>query len=111
MAWKSFLTACGLSMAIVLSFSIPSTSLAQSQNPSCRPDQEAALQHFADNYGEVPVAAGVTSAGSLLQVLASPDGGSWSIIITAADKSRTCLVSSGEGWRGQSPTVADDPGA
>ncbi|MGF1629229.1 MAG: hypothetical protein ACFCUT_07140 [Kiloniellaceae bacterium] len=69
--------------------------------------REAMLTRLADHYHEEPVSIGITATGSLLEVLASPEG-SWTIIITVPG-GPTCLVSSGEGWRGAPMQVAEDP--
>jgi hypothetical protein len=65
--------------------------------PQC--DQRGnVLRGFAEKYREAPVALGVTSGGNLIEVLATGDGATWSLIITDP-QGLTCLVASGEGWR------------
>ena len=49
-------------------------------------------------YQEQPVAVGITSGGGLLEVLSSPSGSSWTIIITSP-RGMACVVSTGHGWR------------
>lgn len=66
------------------------------------------LERLSSDYREEPVSIGVTATGSLLEVLASPEG-SWTIIITVPG-GPTCLVSSGEGWRGAPVQIAKQPG-
>ena len=78
---------------------------------SCRPDRDGAAQHLLDKYGEVPVAVAVTSTGALLEVLATPDGSTWTIMVTLPDRSKTCMVSSGEGWRTNQLAPVVDPEA
>src|SRR3546814_13805474 len=70
---------------------------AAAQAPQCAP-REAVLERLSSDYREEPVSIGVTATGSLLEVLASPEG-SWTIIITVPG-GPTCLVSSRKGWRG-----------
>lgn len=79
---------------------------AAAQQPQCAARQ-AVLERLSDSYHEEPVSLGVTATGSLLEVLASPEG-SWTIIITVPG-GPTCLVSSGEGWRGAPVQIAQDP--
>lgn len=86
-----------------LSFSLS----AAAQSPQCAA-REAVLDRLSDHYREQPVSIGVTATGSLLEVLASPEG-SWTIIITVPG-GPTCLVSSGEGWRGAPVQIAEEPG-
>ncbi len=54
------------------------------------------LERLASGYEEMPVAMGLASNGSVVEVLAS-DGGSWTIIVTTPT-GRSCVVASGEAW-------------
>jgi cyanophycinase-like exopeptidase len=64
---------------------------------------------LAERYREIPVALGVTSAGSLVEVLQNAAGETWTIIVTSP-QGMSCLVFSGDGWREQRhPPV--EPGA
>lgn len=54
------------------------------------------LERLASGYEEAPVAMGLASNGSVVEVLAS-DGGSWTIIVTTL-AGRSCVVASGEAW-------------
>ncbi len=73
---------------------VPAAAVAQ---PHCLSRTEM-VARLAESYGELPRAAGVTANGSLLELLASPDGATWSILITGP-RGRSCLVSAGEAWR------------
>jgi len=79
---------------------IAAAAAAQS---ACAP-RAAILERLAAQYGEDPVAAGLTTAPLLIEVLASADGASWTIIATSSD-GMSCLISAGEGWR----RVATEP--
>ncbi len=76
------------------------------QGPQCAP-REALLKSLSKNYQEAPVNMGVTSTGSLIEILASPSG-SWTILVTVPG-GPTCMVSSGEGWRDVPVQVQADP--
>lgn len=95
-------------MALVAGLTlVGSPADAQGQgSPQCAA-REAVLERLSAQYEEEPVSIGVTATGSLLEVLASPEG-SWTIIITVPG-GPTCLVSSGEGWRGAPVQVAQEP--
>lgn len=82
------------------------TPAAAQQGPQCAA-RDAVLERLSSTYHEEPVSLGITATGSLLEVLASPEG-SWTIIITVPG-GPTCLVSSGEGWRGAPVQIAEDP--
>mgnify|MGYP000164701444 CR=1 FL=1 len=92
--------------ALVIAAGVTITLPAAAQAPQCA-QREAVLERLADSYHEEPVSIGVTATGSLLEVLASPEG-TWTIIITVPN-GPTCLVSSGEGWRGAPVQLAQDP--
>ncbi len=49
-------------------------------------------------YREVPVGMGMSHAGGMVELLAAPDGATWSVVVTAPD-GRACLVAAGEAWR------------
>ena len=49
-------------------------------------------------YAESPVAVGLDRAGRLLEVLATPTGSTWTIIVTSANGT-SCLVMNGESWQ------------
>jgi hypothetical protein len=54
------------------------------------------LEHLGSNYQEGPVAMGLVSNGSVLEVLTS-EKGSWTIIVTQPD-GKSCVVAAGESW-------------
>ncbi len=54
------------------------------------------LKHLGDGYSEAPIAMGLASNGTVLEVLAS-NKGSWTIILTKPD-GMSCVVASGEAW-------------
>lgn len=80
---------------------------AAAQSPQCGA-RDAMFERLSDKYGEQPVSIGVTATGSLLEVLASPEG-SWTIVVTVPN-GPTCLVSSGDGWHNAPVQIAEDPG-
>ena len=78
----------------------------------CAP-REVLLRRLAEGYGEAPRALGLTGNGALLELLVSPGGRSFSILMTRppsveAPGRVSCLVAAGEGWRDMEQ-VAQDP--
>jgi hypothetical protein len=69
-----------------------------------------ALENLAGRYQEVPVAAGITNQGALVEVLTTDDGRTWTIIITTP-QGISCLVAAGEGWRQVKPARPQGTGA
>lgn len=60
-------------------------------------DHDDAVAHLAAEYGEQSVAMGLTSDGNVIEILASSDGGTFTIIVTDTDK-RSCLATSGTAY-------------
>jgi len=83
----------------VAAFSLP----AQAQ--SCA-ERNAIIDGIKEKYGETPVAVGVTNGGGLVEVLASKDGETWTIIITTP-QGMSCPVAAGEGWRAIDRSAVD----
>lgn len=69
--------------------------------PQCN-TRDSVLSQLKEKYNEVPVNLGVTHNGGLIEVIASPEGKSWSILITSP-QGMSCLVAAGEGWRMLTP--------
>lgn len=67
------------------------------------------LDQLAKGFSERPVAIGLVSNGSVLEVLAS-DNGSWTIIVTMAT-GNSCVVASGEAWENLPVAVKGRPAA
>jgi len=61
----------------------------------CAP-REAVIGQIAKTYAESRVALGLTNGG-VVEVLTSPQTGSWAIVITRPDGT-TCAVMAGEAW-------------
>jgi hypothetical protein len=62
-------------------------------------DQRASIiGHMAEKYREAPVAIGVTSTGSNVEVLTTGDSTTWTIIVSNPNGT-SCLIAAGEGWR------------
>jgi len=62
-------------------------------------DRTALIKHLSGKFEEAPVAAGLAANGSVLEVFSSPDGVTWTIVITQPDGA-TCVMASGEAWMG-----------
>lgn len=77
---------------------------AQAQPPQCN-TRDYVLSLLAGKYKEAPVAVGVTNAGSLVEVLSTGTGSTWTIIVTTP-QGMSCLIAAGEGWRKVVPKIA-----
>ncbi len=55
------------------------------------------LDHLDSKYSEKPVALGMAANGSLVEILSTDDGATWTIVITHPNGT-TCLMAAGEHW-------------
>ena len=60
--------------------------------------REALLSLLSSRYHEAPQAYGITYRGELIELLVSPGGTSWSLVVTPPG-GPTCLATAGEAWR------------
>jgi hypothetical protein len=65
-------------------------------HPACSSHGEV-TKMLNQQFSEVPAALGLQSNGHLLQVFASKDGSSWTIVTTRPDGT-SCLVAVGHDW-------------
>ncbi len=64
------------------------------------------LGHLSGKYDEEPIAMGLATNGSLVEVLASSAGGSFTIVYTTPD-GLTCMVAAGSNWETVQQQLAD----
>tara|TARA_B100000315_G_C14494257_1_gene549135 strand:- start:311 stop:628 length:318 start_codon:yes stop_codon:yes gene_type:complete len=79
---------------------VPAAVLAQSAgtDEATRCDvRKTVIEFLSDRYREQPVAMGVAENGGLVEVLASREGSTFTIIVTNPG-GQTCMVAAGEGW-------------
>ena len=74
----------------------------------CASERTALIEQLKGRYQEAPVAIGLVSNGSVLEILAS-NSGSWTILITRPT-GLTCVVAAGEAWE-ELPKLAAGPEA
>ena len=72
------------------------SSVAMAQVPCDQRDK--IVEWLAVKYKEAPIATGISSTGSLIEVLSTHDGDTWTLIVTSPD-GNSCLIGSGQGWR------------
>lgn len=88
-----------LAVAGALAYQSQSAS-AQQARLACQ-TRDALLAQLDRQYGEAPVAVGV-SGGALVELLSAEDGGTWTLVVTSP-KGISCMVAAGEGWRPVTP--------
>jgi len=92
--------------AAALGIVISTTAMAQTM---CN-KRGTFLDSLKQGYSEAPVAMGLVSNGSVLEVLASKKG-SWTIIVTMPNGT-SCVVASGDSWEDvERIALNNEPGA
>ena len=56
------------------------------------------LKTLEKDYGEKPIAFGITENGAMVQLIASKDGKTWTLVIHNP-KGVSCLMAAGETWK------------
>jgi len=84
----------------------PTNLEANSLSPICG-KRSNFLSKLKKQYSEVPVANGLATNGGILEVLASSQGNSWTIMVTMPNGT-TCLIAAGENWEDIPKKLARD---
>lgn len=66
------------------------------------------MKHLAGEYQEQPVAIGLADNGSLIEILTSHDGGTWTLIFSTPN-GMSCLVATGQDWQTRPYVVMGRP--
>ncbi|MFO1067009.1 MAG: hypothetical protein U1E14_00610 [Geminicoccaceae bacterium] len=96
-----------LALVVPAGSPVPAAAPAEPVPLPCHAYTEIARQ-LGDRYREAQVAAGLQNDGTLLQVFASADGDTWTVLSTAPDGT-SCVVAAGRGWQAEPPEK--DPAA
>ncbi len=78
-----------------LTLALASPVFAQQQR-ACG-DRDAIVERLGNKYGEQPAGMGLSHANSMVEVFASEETGTWTILITMPS-GQACLVAAGEFW-------------
>lgn len=79
------------------------TSPAAHAQTVCAP-RDTVVERLSGSYGEGLAAGGLRSAEQVLEVWASPETGTWTVLVTRAD-GVSCVMASGTNWHQQEPTI------
>ena len=91
---KGVLVSGAIAAALTAAAVAPTTTSAQTL--TCG-ERQAILNTLKDRYSEGRTAFGITADGQLLEVFSGPSG-SWTLLMTRPG-GKSCLMSSGDGWR------------
>lgn len=78
------------------------TPLAEAQTRTACAEREAVIARLADRYGETLQSLGLQSDSAVVELYASADTGTWTILMTRPD-GISCLIASGEMWQPGTP--------
>ncbi len=89
----------GLALAAIATVAAGAAN-AEETAPEARPchDYKALVTALDKRYGEAPVSLGMQNNGHALQVFASAESGSWTVLSIAPDGTG-CIVAAGRHWQ------------
>ncbi len=81
----------------------PEVALAYEVVPRSSPvmrceNRNTVLEFLAKKYHEKVVARGVTTTGSMIEIMISPRGETWTLLLSSG-KGISCLIAAGANWR------------
>ena len=99
-----------VALAAAIFMSTSETALAHespSQLMRCE-DRSTVLEFLAKKYNEKIIATGVTTTGSMLELMISPRGETWTLLLSSAGSGVSCLIAAGANWRRAGQPVGHD---
>ena len=104
-----FPLSCSTLLLIALLAGTQAAAAEEQDSPVCAPRAQL-LDQLSSRFKEVPVAIGLSSSGSLVEVLTSDNGSTWSIMVSQPNGS-SCLVAAGEAWEEVKRVASNERGA
>jgi len=96
-----------LSFATILGAASFFASAAFAQASSCA-NREMIVDRLETKYGESRQSAGLNQNNGMVEVFASTETGTWTILVTMPN-GMSCLMAAGKAWQGMA-AVTDAPG-
>lgn len=94
--------------ALGLAIALGSVAAVAQSAPQCGA-RAGVVAGLENRYAEKPVAAGVDNNGALVEVLAAPEGDTWTILVSMPN-GVSCVVAAGEGWQSRERVAQVGPG-
>jgi len=94
---SAFLRVFG-ALAIALALLLDIASEANAQAPAPCTTRTRMIEKLGSRYAETPIAMGLASNGGLVELLASTDGTTWTVIVTNPS-GLSCILAAGESWQ------------
>ena len=85
-----------ITLALAVAVLMPINAPANAQSSNCF-IRSKVVDHLYKKFKESLIIAGLAANGSVMEVFSSPDGNTWTVILTDAN-GRSCIVASGEAW-------------
>lgn len=96
-------------IAIALALMLSAGSMARAQAPAACAAHAEIERQLERKFAERRIALALTEKGSLVEVYASPDGATWTVVVTLVD-GRSCVLLAGQDWYDARP-IALEPEA
>ena len=74
------------------------------QGASCA-DRKLIVDRLSTKYGETRQSAGLNQNNGMVEVFASDDTGTWTILVTMPN-GMSCLMAAGKAWQGETAAVS-----
>jgi hypothetical protein len=100
--WSAAVGTVGLAIAL------GSVAAVAQSAPQCGA-RAGVIAGLENRYSEKPVAAGVDNNGALVEVLAAPEGDTWTILVSMPN-GVSCVVAAGESWQSRDRVAQVGPG-
>ena len=89
-----------LARAAVATGLLLATPAAEAQDRTACADRTLVIERLAERYGETLQSMGLHQNRNVLEVYASDETGTWTILVTSPD-GRACLIAAGQAWDGE----------
>ncbi len=84
---------------------IVSSAAAMGQTPGQCAKRGEIIKHLSGQFSETPVAIGLADNGTLMEILASVDGKTWTLLFSMPT-GMSCLMATGQDWQSL-PRIAE----
>ncbi len=85
--------------ALVILVGLAATAPPAAAAQSVCANRDIIITRLQQDYSEAPSAIGMADNGAVIEVLATKDGTTWTILMTTPD-GVSCVVATGEAWEG-----------
>ena len=92
-----------IATALLVTLTLSAPAMAET---ACN-ERATLIEQLDSRYAEAPVAMGLASNGSLIEILTSGSGTTWTILMTMPDGT-ACLIAAGQEWE-TIPILSNDP--